>query len=445
MLKKIKLSPYKVILFSFFFIILTGGTVLSFPALTVNSQGTKWIDGIFTAASAVCVTGLAVNDIGTTYNIYGKILIMFLIQLGGLGVVTFSSLFIMTVSRKINYYTKKLVQEDMNTETVFNIQNYVRKVVLIVLVIEFTGAFFLFFEFIKLFNFKKALFYALFHSVSAFCNAGFSLFPDNLMSFKGSIIINTVIPFLIITGGIGFATLINLWRYFQGKDRRLTITSRISLIFSSVLLIAGTFIIFLLEYRNPATMGNFTLAEKIGGAFFQSVTARTAGFNTISIAGMEKGTVFLLILLMFIGASPASTGGGVKTTTVGLIILGIISTIQNREDLEFNRRRISWYNFNRSVAIISISLIYICGILILLILSETGTASLDLSFELVSAFGTVGLTRNLTPGLGNFSKVLIIVTMFIGRVGPLTAALALSYRRLKKGKYRYPEENILIG
>ena len=445
MLKKIKLSPYKVILFSFFFIILTGGTVLSFPALTVNSQGTKWIDGIFTAASAVCVTGLAVNDIGTTYNIYGKILIMFLIQLGGLGVVTFSSLFIMTVSRKINYYTKKLVQEDMNTETVFNIQNYVRKVVLIVLVIEFTGAFFLFFEFIKLFNFKKALFYALFHSVSAFCNAGFSLFPDNLMSFKGSIIINTVIPFLINTGGIGFATLINLWRYFQGKDRRLTITSKISLIFSSVLLIAGTFIIFLLEYRNPATMGNFTLAEKIGGAFFQSVTARTAGFNTISIAGMEKGTVFLLILLMFIGASPASTGGGVKTTTVGLIILGIISTIQNREDLEFNRRRISWYNFNRSAAIISISLIYICGILILLILSETDTAPLDLSFELVSAFGTAGLTRNLTPGLGNFSKVLIIMTMFIGRVGPLTAALALSSRRIKKGRYRYPEENILIG
>lgn len=445
MFKIKKNSPYVIILFSFFIIIILTGSLLSLPALTVNGKGTRWIDGIFMATSAVCVTGLAVNDVSVTYNLYGKTLIMLLIQLGGLGLITFSSLFVIFISRKIGYYTKKLVQEDINAETVFHIQDYVKKIVMIVIFIELVGAFILFFEFIKIFPLKKAVYYAIFHSISAFCNAGFALFSDNMESFRDSLIVNMTIPFLIITGGLGFSTLINIWKYVIGKTGRLTTTSRITVVFSLVLTIAGTLLIFLMEYNNPLTMGNFTLSGKIGSSFFQSVTARTAGFNTVSIEGMSNATVFLLILLMFIGASPGSTGGGIKTTTAGVIFLGIISTLRNNEHLEFNKRRISRSNFDRAVAIVFLSTAYIIVTSFVLILLEPEVIPGDLIFELVSAFGTAGLSRNLTPKLGDSAKILLIITMFIGRVGPLTTVLALSVKKLRKGKYRYPEENILTG
>ena len=240
MKRKKKFSPYTIILISFLVMIFFGGTILSLPVATVDGKGIKWINGLFTATSAVCVTGLTVNDISTTYNLFGKIIIIILIQLGALGFITFSSLFVLLISKKISYYTKKVVQEDLNVETVFDIQGYIKKVMITVFGIEFTGAFFLFFEFIKIFEFKKAVFYSVFHSISAFCNAGFSLFSDNLMLFRGSIIINSVISFLIITGGIGFATLLNIYRYFKGKDRRLTTTSKMTLNISLILIITGT-------------------------------------------------------------------------------------------------------------------------------------------------------------------------------------------------------------
>ena len=445
MKRKKKFSPYTIILISFLVMIFFGGTILSLPVATVDGKGIKWINGLFTATSAVCVTGLTVNDISTTYNLFGKIIIIILIQLGALGFITFSSLFVLLISKKISYYTKKVVQEDLNVETVFDIQGYIKKVMITVFGIEFTGAFFLFFEFIKIFEFKKAVFYSVFHSISAFCNAGFSLFSDNLMLFRGSIIINSVISFLIITGGIGFATLLNIYRYFKGKDRRLTTTSKMTLNISLILIITGTILIFFIEYFNTLTIGNYTFFEKIGAAFFQSVSTRTAGFNTISLPGLKEPTVFIFIILMFIGASPGSTGGGVKTTTLGLIILGIKSTIENKENLEIYKRRISWNNFNRAMAIVCISAAYIGTMLLLLTLVEKNINLIDLLFEIVSAFGTVGLSRDLTPLLSNISKVLIMLTMLVGRIGPLTVTLLLLKKKLKKGKYKYPMENILVG
>ena len=443
--KKVYFSPYITILMSFFIVILIGGRILSLPFVTVSGKGTNLIEGIFTATSAVCVTGLTVNDVSTTYNLIGKTIILVLIQLGGIGLITFSSLLILLISKEISYYTKKIVQEDINAETVFNIQKYIKKVIITVLLIELIGAAVLFFEFIKKFKFLKAIYYSVFHSVSAFCNAGFSLFSDNLESFKGSIIINTVIPILIIVGGLGFSTIINVYKYLRKKDKRITTTSKITLKVTLGFVVFGAFFIFIFEHANIKTIGNYTFIEKIGAAFFQSVTTRTAGFNTMSLAGMKEITALLFIFFMFIGASPGSTGGGVKTTTFGLIVLGVITIIKNEEYIEYNGRKISWTNFNRAISIVFISVCYIVIILFLLILLEPDINVMNLLFELVSAFGTVGVTRNLTPYLGNISKILVIITMFVGRVGPLTIVSALSLKKIKSGKYKYPEENILIG
>ena len=447
--KKVYFSPYIIILMSFFIVILIGGGILSLPFVTLSGKGTDLIEGIFTATSAVCVTGLTVNDVSTTYNLIGKTIILVLIQLGGIGLITFSSLLILLISKEISYYTKKLVQEDINAETVFNIQKYIKKVIITVLFIELIGAAVLFFEFIKKFKFLKAIYYSVFHSVSAFCNAGFSLFSDNLESFKGSMIINTVIPILIIVGGLGFSTIINVYKYLRKEDKRITTTSKITLKVTLGFVIFGAFLIFIFEHANVKTIGNYTFIEKIGAAFFQSVTTRTAGFNTMPLAGMKEITALLFIFFMFIGASPGSTGGGIKTTTFGLIVLGVITIIKNKEYIEYNGRKISWTNFNRAISIyfsiVFISVCYIVTILFLLILLEPDVNVINLLFELVSAFGTAGVTRNLTPYLGNMSKILLIVTMFIGRVGPLTIVSALSLKKIKSGKHKYPEENILIG
>ena len=434
--KQKEISPYTVILVSFVIIILIGGFLLSLPIAIENGQKTNLLEGMFTATSAVCVTGLTVNDVSKVYNLFGKTVIMVLIQLGGIGIITFSTV--------VGYFTKKLIQEDINTNTTFEIQKFVKKVLTTVFIIEIIGAAILFLKFIKIFDYKTAAYYAIFHSISAFCNAGFALFSNNLSDFKNSIIINTVIPVLIFLGGIGFAAILNIYQYFLKKDKRLTTTTRIAIKMSIFLIIFGTIITFILEYSNNKTLGTLPFFEKIGAAFFQSVTTRTAGFNTISIAELREPTVFLFVVLMFIGVSPGSTGGGIKTTTAGLILFGIVTTIKNKEHLEYNKRRISWKIYNKAMVIVFISIMYVAVVLFLLIWLED-IRVIELGFELVSAFGTVGLSRDLTPQLSSISKLLIMITMFVGRVGPLTITLALSRMKNPKGRYVYPKEDILIG
>ncbi|ERL26726.1 MULTISPECIES: TrkH family potassium uptake protein [unclassified Leptotrichia] len=444
LVKRKKISPYTIILVSFIIIILIGGFLLSSPIAIENGQRTNLLEGMFTATSAVCVTGLTVNDVSKVYNLFGKTVIMVLIQLGGIGIITFSTVVVAMISKKVGYFAKKLIQEDINTNTTFEIQKFVKKVLTTVFIIEIIGAAILFLKFIKIFDYKTAAYYAIFHSISAFCNAGFALFSNNLSDFKNSIIINTVIPVLIFLGGIGFAAILNIYQYFLKKDKRLTTTTRIAIKMSIFLIIFGTIITFILEYSNNKTLGTLPFFEKIGAAFFQSVTTRTAGFNTISIAELREPTVFLFVVLMFIGASPGSTGGGIKTTTAGLILFGIITTIKNKEHLEYNKRRISWKIYNKAMVIVFISIMYVAVVLFLLIWLED-IRVIELGFELVSAFGTVGLSRDLTPQLSSISKLLIMITMFVGRVGPLTITLALSRMKNPKGRYVYPKEDILIG
>lgn len=438
------ISPYTIILISFIIIILIGGFLLSLPVAIENGQKTNLLEGMFTATSAVCVTGLTVNDVSAVYNLFGKTIILILIQLGGIGIITFSTVVVTMISKKVGYFTKKLIQEDINANTTFEIQKFVKKVLITVFTIEIIGAVILFFKFVKMFDYKTAAYYAIFHSISAFCNAGFALFSNNLSDFKNSIVINTVIPVLIFLGGIGFAAILNLYQYFFKKDKRLTTTTRIAVKMSIFLIIFGTVMTFILEYSNSKTLGTLPFFEKLGSAFFQSITTRTAGFNTISIAELREPTVFLFVVLMFIGASPGSTGGGIKTTTAGLILFGIVTTIKNKENLEYNKRRISWKIYNKAMVIVFISIMYLIVILFLLIWLEN-VKVIELGFELVSAFGTVGLSRDLTPRLSNISKLLIMITMFVGRVGPLTITLALSKEKNPKGRYIYPKEDILIG
>ena len=446
MLKKQKeISPYIIILASFIIIILIGGFLLSLPIATENGQKTNLLEGMFTATSAVCVTGLTVNDVSKVYNLFGKTVIMILIQLGGIGIITFSAIVVMMISKKVGYFTKKLIQEDINANTTFEIQKFVKKVLITVFTIEIIGAAILFLKFIQMFDYRTAIYYSIFHSISAFCNAGFALFTNNLSDFKDSVIINITISLLIFLGGIGFATILNIYQYFIKKDKRLNATTKIAIKISIFLIILGTVLTFVLEYSNNRTLGTLPFWEKLGAAFFQSITTRTAGFNTVSIAELRETTVFLFVVLMFIGASPGSTGGGIKTTTAGLILLGIITTIKNKEYLEYNKRRISWKTYNKAMVIVFISIMYIVVILFLLIWLEKDTRVIELGFELVSAFGTVGLSRDLTPKLTDISKLLIMITMFVGRVGPLTIALALSKVKNSKGRYVYPKEDILIG
>ena len=438
-------SPYMTILLSFVIVTVLGGILLSLPISVNYGKSVKLIDGFFIATSAICVTGLSSIDISSVYNTFGQIIILILIQLGGLGVITFTSVIIIMISKKIGYYTKKIVQEDINIDTTFRIEEYVKKVIFSVILIEFIGAVVLFFEFIKRFSFFKAVYYSLFHSVSAFCNAGFALFSDNLYGFKNSFLINITIPLLIFLGGIGFSTILNCYNVFTKKEKRLTLTTKLSIKISIFLIIAGTVAMFILEYSNKSTIGNLSFVQKLEASFFQSVSTRTAGFNTISILGLKRSTSLLFIILMFIGASPGSTGGGIKTTTFGLIALGTWATLKNKDAIEYDKKSISWRIYSKAIAILFISLIYTVICVFLLILVERNKNLLDLAFEVYSAFGTVGLSRDLTPSLMSISKFILIVTMFVGRVGPLTIALALSKSNLKKGHYTYPQENILIG
>ncbi|QUB95577.1 potassium transporter KtrB [Leptotrichia sp. oral taxon 218] len=444
-LKNKSFSPYMTILLSFMVVTILGGILLSLPISMRYGKSVKLIDGFFIATSAICVTGLSSIDIGSVYNIFGQMVILVLIQLGGLGVITFTSVIIIMISKKIGYYTKKIVQEDINIDTTFKIEEYVKKVILSVIVIEFIGTVILFFEFIKKFGFLKAVYYSFFHSVSAFCNAGFSLFSDNLYGFKNSFIINMTIPLLIFLGGIGFSTILNCYNVLRKKEKRLTSTTKLSIKISIFLVIIGMVAMFILEYSNKSTIGNLSFGQKLEASFFQSVTTRTAGFNTISILGLKRSTSLLFVILMFIGASPGSTGGGIKTTTIGLIILGTLATLKNKDTIEYDKRSVSWRIYSKAITVLFISLIYTTICVFLLILFERNKNLLDLVFEVFSAFGTVGLSRNLTPSLADISKFILIVTMFVGRVGPLTIALALSKSNLKKGRYTYPQENILIG
>ena len=448
---KKRMSPYSALILSFLFIIIIGTTLLSLPVASFPGRKLSVVDSLFIATSAVTVTGLAVTDINYTFTLFGKSVLIILVQLGGLGVMTFSSVIVLFITRKIDYTAKKIIQKDLNYNTLFNIQLYIKNLIKIVFLIEFIGAFCLFFIFIKKFSFLKAVYYAVFHSISAFCNTGFSLFPGSLSEYRTNIPVNLIIPLLITLGSLGFTTLNSLYTRLFPKNKsekrkiRLTLTARLSIIVSLILIILGTILTFLIEMNNTATLKNFVFHDKLLLSFFQSVSIRTAGFQTLDLIHMRNSTLIFYMILMFIGASPGSTGGGIKTTTIAVITLGVYTTLAHRKNIEFHKREISWRVFNKAIALVFISVVYIFLTVFLLSFLEKEQKFILLLFEVVSAFGTAGLSLEITPLLSPLSKLLIALTMFLGRVGPLTVALALTRKSRKKGIYSYPVDKIQIG
>jgi len=421
--------------------IAVGTILLILPAASSTQKSIGFINALFTATSATCVTGLIVLDTGRDFSIFGQLVILILLQCGGLGIMTMSTMFAFLVGRKISLKQRLIMQESLNQFSIGGLVRLAKYILIFTTVIEITGTIILFFRWQKSYSPLPALYLAVFHSISAFCNAGFSLFSDSIMRYKGDLIINLTFMVLIILGGIGFLVLLELFQY--GKNRTLSLHAKLALNMSLVLTLIGFIIIFFAEFNNTSTMGNLDFSEKIYSSIFQSVTARTAGFNTIHIGSMQNATLFLMILLMFIGASPNSTGGGVKTTTFGLLVLYAWTSLKGKEEIQIFKRRVSQDITSKVLTVITLSLGLVFIMTILLSYIEGGDF-MKVLFEVVSAFGTVGLSTGITSSLSIAGKMIIIITMFTGRIGPLGLTLALIQKR-EPEMIRYPEEKIMVG
>jgi len=446
------LHPSQILVFSFIFAILAGTLLLKLPG-AVNGEPLSLLDALFTATSAVCVTGLVVVDTGAKFTQTGQLIILFLIQIGGLGIMTFSVVFIMILGKKISFKEKSLIQETFVDSSMKDVKSIAFSVILFALAIEALGAFILFIYWTGEFDLSRAFYLSLFHSVSAFCNAGFALFPDSLMRYNDSIVVNLTIMALIILGGIGFYVLTDLRYYlFPGssKRRRLSLHSKVVLVTSAILVVMGAIVFFVMERGN--TLKTDSIALGILESFFQSVTARTAGFNTVDISLLNPETLFFIIILMFIGASPGSTGGGVKTGTIGILFALVKSRYAGRTDVSIFKRTVPDDVVARALSIVVLSIIVVILFAMGLMMTDQLAAGyfekkahfVEMLFETVSAFGTVGLSTGATSSLSQTGKILVSLLMFIGRVGPLTIALAAG-RKKAKGRFRYSEERIMTG
>ena len=438
-----KLSPSRKLILGFLFAILLGTFILMMPFSLREGEKLNFLSSLFTIVSAVCVTGLTVVDVSKVFSPAGDLVIIFFIQLGGLGVMTFSSILFLAMGKRMTFYERELLKEERNADSSGEISSFIKKLLLTVFVIESIGAIILTWEFAKEMPINKAVFYGIFHSISAFCNAGFALFSNNLEAYKANPIINLTIGYLITLGGIGFAVITSVIMVIRRGIDRFNLTSKVAIIISVILTFGGMILFFILEYSNPATLGDLNFIQKILASYFQSVTLRTAGFNTIPLGELRNSTIFMCCILMFIGASPGSTGGGIKTTTFGVILFNVIGIVKKKENVEIFNRRLDWEIMNRALAILVLALTYVSAVIMLMLIAESFSPE-EIVFEVISAFGTVGLTLGITPDLTTFSKLLLIFTMFVGRLGPMTFALAIGETK-KKALSKYPKENILVG
>jgi len=438
------LSPSRILPISFLVVIFLGTILLLLPISYKKSL--SFIDALFTITSATCVTGLTVVDTGKTFTLFGQLIVLLCIQIGGLGLMTFSSLVALFRGKSLSFRDRTIVVESFLPYPVRGIPNIIKQIFLYTFIIEFLGAFFLFMSFSKKFPLWDSIKLSIFHSVSAFCNAGFSLFSENLCSFRGDVLVNITIISLIFLGGIGFFSLkvITSFILSKVKKQKFRFPLHFKIVFSTslILILAGSILFFLLEWNN--TLKGFPLKEKVLASLFQAVTPRTAGFNTVNISMINGATTLLLIALMFIGASPGSTGGGIKTSTFFVILYQVKSRLKGEREIFFSSRKIPREIVSKAFMIFFLSL-FITITVFFLILTFQENARFDvLLFEVISAFGTVGLSKGITPFLNTISKVIIMLTMFIGRVGPVTIFYSLKEPREVEG-ISYPEEKIMIG
>lgn len=443
-LNQLKLNPAQVLVLGFAGLILIGATLLNLPIASQDGKSIGFVNALFTAASAVCVTGLVVVNTATHWTIFGKVVILILLQIGGLGFMTLATLVALLLGRRITLKERLIIQEELNQFTLSGLVKLTRYVILSTIMIEGLGALLLSIRFIPTYGFVKGVSFSIFHSISAFCNAGFDLTGESMVPFVDDVIVNLTVIFLVIVGGLGYTVYMDISQ--NKKFKRFSLHTKLVLIISALLLLFSFLVIFIVEYDNPATLGKLSFKGKILASAFQAMTPRTAGFNSIDTGAVTNTTAFLTIILMFIGGSPGSTAGGIKTTTVGAIVLAIISVIKGTNDVEVYRKRIPHDLVYRALAVVGIGLALIIFVTMILSLTEKEASFLDIFFETTSAFGTVGLSRGLTPNLSVLGRLIITLTMFAGRVGPLTMAFAFAKKQREyKGTYRYPEERILVG
>ncbi len=441
---KKKLTPVQILAGGFLAVISLGTILLSLPIATVDRVSTNFIDALFTSTSAVCVTGLVVVDTGTYWSMFGKTVIITLIEIGGLGFMSVATLFFLLLGKRITLRERMVMQEAMNYFSLQGLVKMAKYILTFTFSVQIGGAALLSIQFIPEFGFLKGIGYSLFHSISAFCNAGFDLMGNftSITKYSGNPLVMLTITALIIVSGLGFFVWADIYNY--KKSRRLTLHSKIVLTMTAILVVGGAILMFIFEFNNPDTIKNVPGGEKLLSSLFASVTPRTAGFNSISTDAMSNAGKFLTMILMFIGGSPGSTAGGIKTVTAGVIILTIIAFIKEKEDVEAFKRRINRETVFKAFVIMIISLLIVIISTLLLSVTEPNADFEMIFYEAISAFGTVGLSMGLTPNLSLGGKIIVAVAMYAGRVGPLTLALALGNKR-RKGAIRYPEDKILVG
>ncbi|RKZ35093.1 hypothetical protein DRQ33_00585 [bacterium] len=440
------LPPSLLFMGSFLTVIIIGTILLLLPGAT--KQGIKFIDALFTAASATCVTGLIVVPTGSFFTRYGHTVILVLIQIGGLGLMTFATFAALILRGEIGIKERMVVGDILNMKTMNKIKSLVGAIIGFTITLEIIGTLFLYFALDGYHNLTTGkLYFSMFHSVSAFCNAGFSLWDDNLVHFVNNPLGSITVMTLIVIGGIGFIVLADYWQYFKLRLLRkpppyIRIHSKLAVIVTVILILSGAIIFYLLEIDGrlaPLSSGLRWIA-----AFFHSITPRTAGFNTLDTSALSPATLFMLIIFMFIGASPGSTGGGIKTTTLGVLALMIISRIRGDEKIHIFGRNIPHLIIIGAAMVLFLGLAVVSAGVFFLTIFEPNTPLMDLLFEEMSAFGTVGLSTGITPSLSIPAKLVIIITMFLGRIGPLTFLTAVVFKKYKS-RIKLPDEEVMIG
>ena len=445
------LSTTQLILFSFLAAILVGSLLLSLPISTQSGVPVPYIDALFTATTATCVTGLVSVPTFSTWSIFGQMVLLVLIQVGGLGIITVLSGITVAMNQKMKLKDSRLISDAFNISSLEGLSKFVKKVLIGTFIVEGVGALLYMTVFVPEFG-VEGIWISIFNSVSAFCNAGIDIIAgDSLCSYATNPTINIVTSLLVVLGGLGYIVWWDVLRVIKDFKiqkfkcfRRLTLHSKIVLTFTAIMIFGGALLIFVFEYSNPNTIGNMSVFDKIQVSLFQSITTRTAGFASLPQENLTNASAIVSLLLMFIGGSPVGTAGGIKTVTVAVLIFTAYALITNKDEVSVFNRSLSKQVTRKAVAVtvMSFSIMFISTVLLAAV---TDAPALDILYETVSATATVGLTRNLTPFLNLWGKIIIICTMYLGRIGPISLAIAFSYGKGTSNNIKNPTEDISVG
>lgn len=454
--KSVRWNTLRITAAGFIGIIFSGGVLLYLPLS--NTYPIDFIDALFTSVSAVCVTGLVTITPASQFTLFGKIILLLLIQIGGLGVIACAAIFFFLLRRKITVRERVVLEETYGTGQLGGIVRMVRKVIVGTLLVEASGAMLYAFQFVPEYGLLRGIWYSVFHAVSAFCNAGIDILGENsLAGYAVNPVINFTTILLIIVSGIGFSVWFDIidnvrrliHREVPGRwwFTRLKLHSKLAVIMTLVLIVSGTVFIFFCEFHNPDTIGNMSVGQKALASLFQSVTTRTAGFYTVSQSALHEESKLFCAILMFIGGSPGGTAGGVKTTTFAMLFLACLTFVRGGSDTECMGRRISVANFRTGFCVVMVAFTaFITGTLLVLFIEPDSVSFVNVIYETASAVGTVGLTADLTPHLQRASQVVLMVMMYIGRLGPLTLVLTFAGKTHPRDKIRsLPKEQIMVG